>query len=101
MKIVKMLSRAEMRNVGGGNVCQPNEFACADGTCIDASLILDGERNCRDGSDEAEGSSPKVSACKDKKLKRYDPCSFSYNGNTYHGRCDTHMASELYCSTLI
>jgi hypothetical protein len=100
MKNVKMLSRAEMKNVGGGNLCQPNEFACANGTCIDASLVLDGVSDCKDGSDEIGGSSPKTDACKAPK-KRYDTCSFSYNGTTYTGRCDTHMASELYCSTLI
>ncbi|SDO45582.1 Low-density lipoprotein receptor domain class A [Pedobacter steynii] len=99
MKIVKMLSRAEMKNVGGGNLCQPNEFACANGTCIDASLVLDGTSDCSDGSDEAGGSSPKIEACA--KSKRYDPCSFDYNGTTYHGKCDTHMASVLYCSTLL
>lgn len=99
MKNVKMLSRAEMRNVGGGTLCQENEFACTDGSCIDERLAMDGVNNCRDGSDETVGSSPKTDACR--KSKRYDPCSFDYNGTTYHGKCDTHMASALYCSTLM
>lgn len=32
--------------------CQENEFTCASGECISATLYCDGRKNCYDGSDE-------------------------------------------------
>ncbi|WP_113653407.1 hypothetical protein [Pedobacter namyangjuensis] len=51
------------------------------------------------GSGDEYGDSPKVAACKNK--SRYDKCFFDYQGIPVEGKCDAHMASELYCSTLI
>jgi len=34
--------------------CSPREFTCSDGSCVDEQLICDGNRDCRDGSDEVD-----------------------------------------------
>jgi hypothetical protein len=64
MKNFKMLSRAEMRNVAGGNMCQPNEYSCGDGTCIDVVMYMDGIIDCPDGSDEEIGCYSSSHSCK-------------------------------------
>ncbi|KAL8165097.1 UNVERIFIED_CONTAM: hypothetical protein K2H54_028497 [Gekko kuhli] len=33
-------------------VCSPEEFACANGHCIDSTLACDYQLDCLDGSDE-------------------------------------------------
>ena len=35
-----------------GPPCKSNEFRCANGLCIDASRICDGQTDCRDWTDE-------------------------------------------------
>ncbi|KAK0394831.1 hypothetical protein QR680_000954 [Steinernema hermaphroditum] len=37
---------------GSGGSCNPQQFACLDGTCIDAKLRCDGIADCDDKSDE-------------------------------------------------
>ncbi|TMS34397.1 hypothetical protein L596_002002 [Steinernema carpocapsae] len=37
---------------GSGGSCNPEQFACLDGTCIDAKLRCDGIADCHDKSDE-------------------------------------------------
>ena len=76
MKKFNLLSWAEMKKVMGGVF----ELESID-------------------SAEGGGDSPKISACIGK--KRRDECYFDYKGVTYGGHCDSHMASALYCSTLI
>lgn len=99
MKNFKLLSRAEMRNLAGGNTCQPNQYTCGDGTCIDLYLYMDGVADCLDGSDEdLGGDSPKVAACRGK--KKDDKCSYMYQGGPVYACCDAYAASELFCSTL-
>ena len=38
------------------DVCEPNQFRCTNGQCIDASLKCDRKYDCRDGSDETSCS---------------------------------------------
>ena len=55
MKKFETLSRAQMKNVKGGN-CLPNEFECNNGNCISEAQVMDGIIDCADGSDEVEGA---------------------------------------------
>lgn len=32
--------------------CQPNEVSCRNGDCIQKIWVCDGEKDCKDGSDE-------------------------------------------------
>lgn len=34
--------------------CSPREFTCSDGSCVHEQSICDGNRDCRDGSDEVD-----------------------------------------------
>lgn len=34
--------------------CRPDEFTCADGTCVPGMRQCDGSYDCQDGSDETE-----------------------------------------------
>ena len=35
-----------------GDGCQPNEFACVDGSCINNTYVCDGVSQCPSGFDE-------------------------------------------------
>lgn len=39
-------------------MCTVNEFQCANGRCIDASLVCDHENDCIDNSDEQNCGNP-------------------------------------------
>lgn len=38
------------------DVCEPNQFRCTNGQCIEANLKCDRKYDCRDGSDETSCS---------------------------------------------
>lgn len=42
--------------------CSLNEYVCASGGCVSASLRCDGHDNCLDGSDEVSAASPPTSS---------------------------------------
>lgn len=41
-------------------VCSPEEFACANGSCIDSALACDYQFDCLDGSDENSAACGKL-----------------------------------------
>lgn len=41
-------------------VCYPEEFACANGHCIDSTLVCDYQLDCLDGSDENSAACGKL-----------------------------------------
>ena len=58
--------------------CSVNEYVCASGGCVSASLRCDGHDNCLDGSDE-------VSAAKTQKRKKTERCcSFKQRSSTVY-----------------
>lgn len=34
--------------------CDPNDFRCQDGLCVNKSLLCDGVKHCADGEDELQ-----------------------------------------------
>ena len=81
---VKM-SREALKNVYGGTGCQPHEFTCGDGSCIDASRMMDGVIDCPDGSDENDAR-----RC----LDRHTHC-----GTGTSGTCEQRNDGKCVCNT--
>ncbi|XP_059217733.1 uncharacterized protein LOC106083578 [Stomoxys calcitrans] len=62
--IIILVGLTKLRYVLGE--CNDEQWACDDGSCIAEGLVCDGERNCRDGSDEtAENCIHLAKDCKD------------------------------------
>ncbi len=52
---IQPLSSEALKNItGGGGGCNPAQFECKDGTCIPWGHVLDGVKDCPDGSDEID-----------------------------------------------
>lgn len=74
-----------------------DDFTCGDGSTIQASLVNDGYKNCRDGSDEPPEPEPEPvqnnttvilppSGCTDPDAANYDPDAEEDDGSCeYHG----------------
>ncbi len=85
-----------------------SDFTCGDGSTIQASLVNDGYKNCRDGSDEPEEESEEEnntvilppSGCTDPNAENYnetavdDDGSCEYAGNQTNYGCTNETASN-------
>lgn len=92
MKNFKLLSRAEMKSLAGGESCPAGYIECEDGTCI-----IPEESSCGSGGGVA---GPKVKACEGK--NEGDACSFMYNGAPSTGFCRSYAPNYIrHCSNLM
>lgn len=51
--------------------CSVNEYVCASGGCVSASLRCDGHDNCLDGSDEVSAASREIFQKGNRKMPRF------------------------------
>ncbi len=58
-----------------GTQCQPNQFTCSDGVCIQASKVNDGTPDCPDGSDEPRRPRPQPQGCMEQPDTHGQRCS--------------------------
>ncbi|XP_033629026.1 low-density lipoprotein receptor-related protein 2-like [Asterias rubens] len=93
--------------------CQPGEYQCNDGSCLQSILWLcDGDRDCSDGSDEGSVAKCSVNQCdtwqfscldRSRCISERRVCNqiSDCNDGSDELNCDTHMCAEGYfkCTT--